>query len=535
MNEEAFGLPQARLKIVGMVLVGLFCIVGVRLSFVSLKAIPPEMRETYLPFRAEITDRHGIILASNLTLFSLYAHPLKIQKKPEVSQALHRLFPIIPARSFLDLLNSKKSFVWLLRYISPEKRLAIQALGIEGLGIMKDQKRIYPHDTLFCHSLGMTDIDQKGISGLEHAMNPRLVHDRTPLKTSLDARFQHLIHHELTQQIHDFQAEGGNALLADMQTGEILAMVSLPDFSPTALPNLKSKAGNALFNRNLSGVYEFGSIMKIHNTALTLEHGKATLKTVFDASVPLRIGRFRITDFRGQNRPLTVEEAFVYSSNIANAKMALSVGSKGQRAFFKKLGLLDPIGIELPERARPLMPIPWSNTQVITASYGYGFAITPLHVVQSVSILVLGHKIPLTLLARASSLPPKKSKPIISEKTSRDLIFLLRKAVLEGQAKNANASNCKIGAKTGTANSLSGGGYRQKENLTSCVSIFPIEQPRYILLVSIDKGKPNAKTHGYATAGWIAAPLISRIVEKLAPLLDNTMTNPYTHSLMYIP
>jgi cell division protein FtsI (penicillin-binding protein 3) len=344
-------------------------------------------------------------------------------------------------------------------------------------------------------------------------MNQQLLQSSIPLKTSLDLRLQHILYDTLAQQIHEFQAFGGNGVMVDLKTGEILAMVSFPDFSPLE-PIKPTDAG--YFNRNMTGVYEFGSIMKIINTALLLENNKGTLRSVFDASHPLYIGRHRVTDFRGQNRPLTVEEAFIHSSNIAHAKMAAFVGESLQKQFFKKMGFDQSIKTELGRCAWPLFPKgKWALGRVMTAGYGYGFAVTPLHMAACLGTLATGVAKPLTFLAD----PVNAGKTLLKKSTVKDIVYLLGQAVLNGQAKKAAAYNCLVGAKTGTANVLVSGKYADKQNITSCVGIFPIDAPRYGIVISIDRAKPSAKTYGFATAGWMAAPVISRLVEQMAPLL----------------
>lgn len=510
-----------RLKIAAYGISCVFFVLCFRLCWLSLT--PLNKSHWYCPpvVRGEILDRHGRVLASSLTTFSVYARPQRIKHKQEAVEALAQLFPSLSKENVKKLLNSNKSFVWIMRHVTPEEKMMVQSLGIEGLEILKDSKRIYPHGSLFAHVVGMTDVDQKGLSGLEKAFDRQLTAGDASVTTSLDLGLQHIVYDALAQQIQDFQAEGGNAILADIHTGEILAIVSLPDFSPERPP---SKDNKALFDRNFNGVYEFGSIMKVCNAALFLSKGKGGLQSVFDASSPLRIGRFLVTDFRGKNRPLTVEESFLYSSNIANAKMVQSVGKAAQVDLFKKLGFFQPIKTEVASSARPLFPKTWTDPCMLTASYGYGFAVSPLHVVHSISTLVSNTEKPLTFLAGGAKPGDIKPAPV-SKGVSESIVYLLKRAACEGQAQKAQASNCSVGAKSGTANVRVAGKYRQKENLTSCISIFPAEQPRYVLLVSLDRAKPNAKTHYFATAGWIAAPLAARIVEGVAPVL-NVMSMP---------
>lgn len=497
-----------------------FMAISARLAWVCVFSQHHDPRRGFVPApRADIVDRNGTLIATSLSTFSVYANPRLIKNCVEAAQHLANLFPGLSVRNLVKKLRTDKPFVWIARHITPLQKRRVKALGIQGISLIGDQKRVYPQGALFCHVLGLTNVDQEGICGLEKTFNERLNSSRDPLYLSVDAALQSVIVDELSKTIESFQAQGGNAILANVNTGEILAMVSLPDFSPHDPISPKSKA---FFNRNVSGVYEFGSIMKIHNTAMVLDSGVATLNSVFDASAPLCIGRFKITDFRGKNRPLSVKEAFQFSSNIANAKMALSAGSARQVAFFKKMGFFAPLATELPELARPLAPAMWSKALAITSSYGYGFAITPLHVVQSVSGIVTAGAKPLSLL-KATKLP--KMKKVVSDDTARKIRELMALAVTDGQARKVAAEGYLVGAKTGTAN-LRGGkkGYHQKQNLTSCVAVFPIDAPEYVLLVCVDRPQANASTHFYATAGWIAAPLCSSIIKQVAPILGMNPT-----------
>ncbi|OJU73327.1 MAG: hypothetical protein BGO07_04205 [Alphaproteobacteria bacterium 40-19] len=513
---DAKSLLSFRMKIVIYFLSLGFLTIIIRLSWVSLGYL--DLRSGTLEkdciFRSPILDRHGLLLASSVPAFSLGARLGIVKNKTQTALEIHQTLPFLSQTDLLKKLSSPKKFTWLARKLSPADKMKVQALGIEGLEFIEEQKRVYPYGSLCCHILGLTDSEQEGISGIEKSLNHKLKISGQSIHLSVDVRLQNALRHEMEQWLQEYQATAGNAILANLQTGEILAMVSLPDFDP------QSPCSNplAFFNRNTSGVYEFGSILKIHNVALFLDSNQGTLSTIFDASKPLSIGRFLVTDFRGQNRPMSVAEGFLYSSNIVNGKMALAVGGQKQLAFFKKIGFFHPVRTELPEFARPLMPARWSQAQSITASYGYGFAITPLHIIQSLQMLITGFYQPLTLLKKPTT---TQSSPALcmDPKISQSLIHLLEKAVLEGQAKNAGTSYCKVGAKTGTANMLVGRRYQKNNNRTSCVVIFPIHKPKYVLLVTVDQAKPSAKTHHFATAGWVAAPLARRIVEKVVSFL----------------
>ena len=511
---------NSRLFFILFFLLILFSAILGRLLYLGFQTLPTGNQHHYFRPRSPILDRHGNVLATTIGTFSVYAHPKIIQNKKEAALALCSIFPHISLGEMMKNLQSQKSFIWLIRHITPEKKEEVQALGIQGLDIHKDYKRVFLHDRLFCHVVGLTDLDQNGLSGLEKYFDHRLKSSEEPLVTSLDLRLQHIVHHHLKETISSFEAQGGNAMIADIHTGEILAMVSLPDFSPYEKINVMDPS---FFNKNTTGVYEFGSIMKIVNLSLFLEKGEGGLKRVFDARGCLWVGRFRVTDFQGLNRPMTVYEGFLNSSNLVNAQMALSVGFEKQQQFFQSLGFLDIAPLELKERSKPLVPkLPWAKATSITCSYGYGFAVTPLHVLTAIRGIINGYYDPLTLCrVFPNSLPSslERKKTLVSSKTSLIVRYVLQQAVLEGKVRKAKANNCLVGAKTGTANCRRGRHYIKGENMTSCVGVFPINDPKYIIIVTIDRPKASAKTYGYATAGWIAAPLVATIIENSVPLL----------------
>ncbi len=464
--------------------------------------------------RADLVDRNGVLLATNVKTFSIYATPHLMFDFREAAQKLSALFPQFSQSALQKRLRSSKRFAWVARHITPEQKEEVLSLGIPGIEFMEDQRRFWPHGSLFSHLLGLTNVDQTGISGLEKGLDPQLRNRETAFVLSVDTRIQHILRDELRQAIEDFQAQAGNALIVKVKTGEIIASVSLPDFNPYAFSETSPQA---LFNRNTTGVYEFGSLLKIHNTAMVLEKGVANLNSIYDASYPLQVGRFRITDFRGKNRPLTLTEAFLYSSNIASAKMALAAGIESQRAFFKKLGFNQPVNLEIPERACPLLPQSWQESTLITASYGYGIAITPLHMIQSFNTIISGYHRPLTFIKKTTEIPGKR---VIKAATAQKIRFLLKEATINGQATKAAVPGYEVGAKTGTCNLRNERGrYLEKQNMTSCVCAFPIDEPEYSILFVLERPQPNKSTHGYATAGWMAAPRVSRIIKRCAPLL----------------
>ena len=491
-----------------------FMLFVIKMTRITLQEAPL-VRHTPFEHKAySILDRNGRLLASSIMTFSIYAHPESIRDKHFVSETLAPILNQTSA-SVLQKIDTSKSFVWLARHVSPDKKKAIESLGIEGISFHQSTKRIYPYKRLFSHIIGLRDIDQNPICGIEKALDTVAISHKDNVVTSLDVVFQNIVHQELTRQMKHFNATAANALLCDVHTGEIISIVSLPDFSPNRMQ--KNVSCPSFFNRNITGVYEFGSIMKAHNLALFLESKKGSLETVFDATHPISIGPFKIKDYYGKKKPLTVAEGFVYSSNIVNAKMAQACGANCQRDFFKKMNFFDPVDTILTEKAAPIAPThKWSLDRVMTAGYGYGFAVTPLHVVKSMACLVTGKDVDLSFLKKDA---PDQRPTIISDQTVQSIRLLLQQSTEKGCARKAFTSALPIGAKTGTANLRCGKNYVQGENLASCVAVFPIHDPKYVLLVSIEKPEKRAETHYRTTGGWIAAPVIKRIVERMAPLM----------------
>lgn len=487
--------------------------------------------------RADIIDRNGEILATHLVTASVYANPKVIINAEEAALKLSTLFPELGYKSLLKKLNSEKGFVWIVRHIPPKLQSQVIVLGIPGVYLQKDQRRVYPHGNLASHVLGYCGIDNLGLGGVEKQFDVRLCKDSTPLQLSIDVRVQHIVRDELSKAILEFKADGANAMVMDVETGEILAMVSLPDYNPN-LPNQNSVEDT--FNKNTLGIYEFGSVFKIFNTAIAFDSGKAKLTTIYDASAPIRVGSKKITDFKGKNRPLDVQEIFIYSSNIGSAKMALDFGPEVQRQYLGRLGLLSSPTLELPEVGTPMVPKTWGNVATMTVAYGYGIAVSPLMLIDAVRTVISGlKKYNATLLKRDfDPLDPILGQQIVSSKTAAHLRDLLRLVVTEGTSKKANVPGYEVLGKTGTAHRNTGRSGYNTSRRTTFVGAFPKSKPKYILTVVMDDPKPSKETYGYATAGWNAAPVSGKIISRMAPLLgvqpifDNNEDNNFVRGLM---
>lgn len=467
--------------------------------------------------KADIIDRNGELLATSITTSSCYADPSVIIDMNETIKKLAKIHGMPTAEKIKHKLKDRnKHFVWLMRHVHPTIEKQIMDMGIPGIHFQKDYKRIYIHGNLFSHVIGCTDIDCNGICGIEKHFNKELdVADFSTdkLRLSLDLRLQTIIREELDAGIKRFNAKGGNAVL--MKTnGEILAMVSLPDFDPN---DLKQSSNDAMFNRNTLGVFEQGSILKVINVAIALDSGSSTIGSVFDASAPIKVGRFSITDFKGKGRPLTLAEALVFSSNIACAKIAQKFGVKTQKEYFTKLGLLEKSHLEIPEIGTPLIPKNWTDISCMTIAYGYGIALSPLQVLTAItSITNGGIKISPRLIVDNK---PIDKIQVVSPKTSKLVRELMRGVVLYGTARKASVTDIDVFGKTGTAYKRKGrkgyGSASNRDRLTTFVGGFPLDKPQYMLLVSLDEPQGDKSTYGYATAGWNVAPVAKCILSRL--------------------
>ena len=469
--------------------------------------------------RADVVDRNGEILATHLVTGSVYANPKVIINPEEAALKIHKAIPELNYETLLKRLKSERGFIWIVRHIPPKLQNEINNLGIPGVYLQRDERRVYPHGNLVSHVLGYCGIDNNGLGGVEQYFDTRLRKDAgTPLQLSIDMRIQHLVREELQAAIQEFSCEGANAIVMTAE-GEILAMVSLPDFDPN-LPNQNSV--DATFNRNTLGTYECGSTFKIFNTAIALDSGKAKLTTVYDATSPIKVGSKSINDFKGKGRPLEVREVFVYSSNIGSAKMALDFGSRTQRQYFDRFGLLRTPKIELPEVGAPMTPHNWSDVTTMTLAYGYGIAISPLMMIDAVRGVIKGfRKYPATILKRVDdgSLLANEEHHIVSESTASAIRGLMRLVITEGTARKANVKGYEVIGKTGTAHKNQGRRGYNTDRITSFVGAFPKDNPQYIITVFLDSPKPTKTTYGYATAGWNSAPTAGKIIARLASLM----------------
>ncbi|MEQ8287027.1 penicillin-binding protein 2 [Thalassospira sp.] len=464
--------------------------------------------------RADIVDRNGILLATDLPTNSLYADARVVKDPVESADQLLTVLPDLDRDTLIRHLSSRKPFVWLRRNLTPEQQYEVNSLGVPGLNFQREERRVYPHGRLFAHVLGFTDIDNNGIAGAERKFDNELRINNGPLQLSLDTRVQYALEEEVGSAMETYSAVGAAGLVMDIYTGEVVAMTSLPNFDPHRPGQAPA---DARFNRATLGVYEMGSVFKLFNTAIALETGTATLNSVYDATEPLRIARFSIRDYHAENRWLTVPEILVHSSNIGSARMAMAFGGDNQQKYLKKLGMLDKPEIELPEVGGPLVPSPWREINTMTIAFGHGLAVTPLQVVSGISTIANGGiRRPATIVKQDGA---PAGERVFSQQTSEQLRRLMRLVVTEGSGKKAEVAGYFLGGKTGTSEKLVNGRYVKNARMSTFVAAFPMQDPKYVVLVTLDEPKGTKETYGFATAGWVSAPAVGKVVTRIAPLL----------------
>lgn len=512
---------RQRLVIASALFAVAFAAVGLRMGYVSLlrDGAEPTQRVaarggSIQSERADIVDRNGAVLATSVPVMSAFVNPHLVIDPPDAARKIVTALPDLKYEDIREKLEADKTFFWIKRGLSPREHDRVNRLGIPGLDFQAEERRIYPQGTAAAHILGYASVDNSGLAGVERYFDQQLQSGET-VQLSIDLRLQRMVERELARGIQKFSAIGGTAIVMDATNGEILAMASLPTFNPNSTKTLTNEA---LFNRATLGVYEQGSTFKIFNTAMALDSGKVTVASVFDATSPIRIDRFTINDDHAQRRPLNVAEIFRYSSNIGSAKMAVEVmGPEGQRAFLDKIGFLRPLHTQLPELAAPLWPRHWMRINTMTIAFGHGISVTPLHLVTGSAAMVNGGILyPPSLVKRTEA--SDKGRRVIQTKTSVSMRQLLRLNAVEGTGRNANLPGYEVGGKTGTAEKPGRGGYRQKALISSFVGMFPMNDPKFVILYSLDEPKGLPETGGYATAGWVAAPSVKVIVENIASL-----------------
>ncbi|MCE2927547.1 MAG: penicillin-binding protein 2 [Rickettsiales bacterium] len=468
--------------------------------------------------RSDVVDRNGKLLATSLKTASMFANPKEIREPQVAAKQLEKVLGIDDAQ-LLKHLTSNKSFVWIKRNLTPREQAAANSLGIPGLYFLPEERRVYPYGNLLSHVVGYVGVDNKGLAGIEKYFDAQLrsgAQDDKPLALSLDVSLQAILREEMHASVEHFRAIGATGLIMDVSTGELLAMSSLPDFDP----NKPSRATDAQkFNRATLGTYEMGSTFKTFTMAMGLDYGVVKMKGGYDATNPFKIATFTISDTHPKKRWLSVPEIFAYSSNIGTAKMALDVGGKRQREFLDKLGMMKQVEIELPEKAQPQVPSERRDISIVTISYGHGISVTPLHLARGIAAMVSGGTLPKLTLLHDRKHDASRQERVIREETSQHMRRLMRLVVGHGTGSKANVPGYRVGGKTGTAEKINAGGvYNEDAKIASFVAVFPSDAPKYLVLVMVDEPKGDQSTYGYATGGWIAAPVVGNVISRMGML-----------------
>lgn len=485
-------------------------------------------RDAIATARPDIVDRNGEILATDVKAPSLFGEPKRIIDKDEAIELLTATLPDLDTSEVRERLLSRKGFVWLKREITPKQQQAIHRLGIPGIGFLRENKRVYPTGASVAHLIGLVNIDNQGIAGMEKWLDNNGLADlhragfatdrlQKPVELSIDLRVEHALRDELLKAKEKYKAKAASGLVSNVRTGEIVALVSLPDFDPN---NPKEAHDPERINRLTTGVFEMGSTFKALTLAMALDSGKANLNTLYDGRGALKFGKFTIHDTHPVGRPITLSEVFTFSSNVGAAKIALGQGVEAHKAFLKKLGQMDRLRTELPESASPILPKRWSELNTITIAFGHGMAVAPLQAVMGINAVVNGgYLIPPTFLKRTEEEARAIGKKVLKTETSDKMRYLMRLNAEIGTAKKADVKGYYIGGKTGTSEKVVGGRYSKKQVLNSFTAVIPADNPQYQLLVMLDEPKALPETHGFITSGWNAVPTGGKVIARIGPLL----------------
>jgi cell division protein FtsI (penicillin-binding protein 3) len=532
-------LTKARIRWVIAALLLVFAIVAGRLiqlgATVTDATIEGVARDVITATRPALLDRNGLEMAVDIRVPSLFAEPRRIVDVEEAVKKLRTVLPELDEEWLRNKLTGDKGFVWIKRELTPAIEEKIFQLGIPGIEFVTESKRFYPSGREASHILGGVNIDNQGTMGVEKHMDDEdlallqelgIARDQalTPVNLSIDLRVQHAMYEQLADSLTRYQAIAASGVMVDVRTGEVLGLVSLPDYDPNDPGSINAEYNglkNQRFNRITSGIYELGSTMKTVTMAAALDSGKVRITDQFDARFGVRFGRFTIDDFHGKHRILSVPEIYKYSSNIGTIKVMQTLGKDNFRAFMSKLGFDKEIPFELPEMRMPKVPEKFSEIVAATASFGHGISISPLHMAEAYAGFVNnGYMVPVTLMKRSEAEAASLGKQIISPETSREIRYLMRLNALEGSGTRMNkyANGYRAGGKTGTAEKVIKGRYATGTNLNVFASSFPLDNPRYVMVIVIDEPKRENPQSG-TTAGWNAGEVTGRIIQRVSPML----------------
>ena len=534
MFRMRFEKSGERVRLAALAFGALYCVIAGRLVMLGMK---PDIQQsarkdgliTVSAPRPDILDRNGAVLATDVRTVSVFAEPRRLIDKDEAVELLTAVLPDLDARELRAQIGARKNFVWVKRAISPKQRDEVYRLGLPGVGFLPDIKRVYPNGPIGAHVLGFANRDNVGIAGIEkyidgqgfgelHGAGMKVDSaDLKPVKLSLDMRATHAMRDELMKGMQHFRAKAAAGAMLDVNTGEVVAMVSLPDYDPN---NPVDAQEPDHINRMTVGTYEMGSTFKAISIAMALESGKVTLNSHVDARENLRYGRFTIHDFHATRRVLSVPEVFTHSSNIGTARMAMMVGVEGHKAFLTRMGQLTRLVTELPENAMPIVPKNWGELNTITIAFGQGLNVAPLQSVMAVGALANGgYLIKPTFLKRSEAEAKQDAPRVVRPEVSESLRYLMRLNAVEGSAKLANIPGYYVGGKTGTADKVIHGRYSKDRVFTTFMALLPADKPRYVILTLYDEPQATEESKGFHTSAWNAGITAGDLIKRIAPLI----------------
>ena len=517
-------IAPVRLMILMLLIAAGVMMILLRLTFLAMFAEPATTRDgaaALVPLRGDIVDRNGSPLARTIDAWSIGIHPNKLLNDPEdLAPKLAALMPEHDSGWYLAKLRSGTNFVYLQRRAMPELVKAVNALGEPAVDFAREPERLYPQSSMGAHAIGFLDSNGIGVSGMERVLNARLtnaIERSTPVALSIDARVQSAFESELGNAMLSFKARGAAGVMLDVQTGEVIAMVSLPMYNPN---QLRGATQDGMRNNVTQSVYELGSTFKPITMAAAIDSGVVTsMSRRFDARAPLKIGRFQIKDDHPQKRYLDIPETLVHSSNIVTARIADELGAARMQAMFRRLGFDTRPDIELREKQRPLWPVYWARVSVMTSGYGHGIAVTPLHLASAYAALVNGGIWRPATMLRVAPGKASAGRRVLSQSTSDRMRQLLRLVVLDGTGRKGEAPGYRVGGKTGTAEIAMKTGYSRSRNVSTFAAAFPMDAPRYVVIAMLDSPIANAQSAGQTTAAWTVAPVVSRVIARTGQML----------------
>lgn len=539
IQDRARRRAEGRIKWMALGFMLAFATVGLRMgAMASSQPSEPRVHASgaqIISQRADIVDRRGRVLATNLSTHALYAHPQDLVDPATAAAKLARIFPDLDAERLKRDLTGERKFVWIKKKLSPEQMQAVHDIGEPGLVFGPREMRLYPNGNLASHILGGSQFGAEGVSsaevlgmaGVEKAFDGWLrdpANAGAPLQLSIDLTAQAAMEEVLANGMKVMNAKGATGILMEVASGEIVAMASLPDFDPNDRPRPLTKgdpSDSPLFNRAVQGQYELGSTFKIFPVAQAIDEGLINVNTMINASSPMKIGKYLIHDFHNYGRDLSVKDVIGKSSNVATVRIAQMLGPERQQRFLKDLGFYEPTPIEMTEAptGKPIVPRRWPAVTAATVSFGHGLAASPLHLASAYATLANdGRRVRPTLVHRKE---PLQGEQVLSPRAAAAARDLLRYVVTKGTARQAEVAGYRVGGKTGTADKpRPGGGYYKNRNVSTFAAMYPADKPVYVLVVTLDEPKVSVAGGGeLRTAGATAAPVAAALVERLSPLL----------------